>query len=459
MTDIIDLIRAATPYISFHRGKTFVLTIRASGLSDDPNFERLPDINLLSTIGVRLVIVLDYRAESQPLEPIDEHTRKEILDHLSFLRYQLESKLSKHITAVSGSFYSAMPYGVIDGQDMLYAGKPRTINQPLIQNLLNDDHVVIVSPYAMSLMGAPLILDPIELARDIAIKLSAEKLIFEAVDPLTTNTQSIERNGKSKDIFEFDQKRYNAKTSSNIEASNDNDVVSKGSQWFFPSKEWSLQEAKHYIDVVPSVKQQPFYNEFEALTLACERGVGRSHFLYPPYKGVLLKEIFTQQGQGTLISKVSRHNIRKALPSDVQEILALTQPLEQKGILKSRTPATIEKDIDDFYVLDIDNAVGACAGLKFYEENISGVVTKSAEIFSVVVKPELRKFNNGELMMQFLLHNAKVQGSAFAFLFTTQTKDWFMKQGFSTYNLKNLPLVKQEAFDKERNSSVLAIEF
>ena len=69
---------------------------------------------------------------------------------------------------------------------------------------------------------------------------------------------------------------------------------------------------------------------------ALEAGVRRAHLL-TPQSGDLLRELYTCDGAGTLISRDMYDSVRPAEDSDVVGILDLIQPLIDKGACQLRT--------------------------------------------------------------------------------------------------------------------------
>ena len=63
---------------------------------------------------------------------------------------------------------------------------------------------------------------------------------------------------------------------------------------------------------------------------ALEQGVTRAH-LVPPVGGALLKELYTLDGIGTLLSRDLYDGIRRAVPEDTPGIIELIQPLENQA--------------------------------------------------------------------------------------------------------------------------------
>ena len=65
--------------------------------------------------------------------------------------------------------------------------------------------------------------------------------------------------------------------------------------------------------------------------------------------------------------------------SKANEIIKLMEPFIEEGRLLPRSAETISECIDDFVIIENENQVIACAGLKVYEQE------KVGEIYALVV--------------------------------------------------------------------------
>ena len=88
---------------------------------------------------------------------------------------------------------------------------------------------------------------------------------------------------------------------------------------------------------------------YEVIT-ACKKGVPRSHIISSAEDGSLLKELYTRDGHGTMVYNDSYEVIRQAKLEDVNGIINLITPLEQKGILVKRSREKLEREIDYFVI-------------------------------------------------------------------------------------------------------------
>jgi amino-acid N-acetyltransferase len=67
LSAFVPSFRASAPYINAFRGKTFVVTFGGEVVADDtfPNF--IADLNLLASLGIRLVLVHGSRPQIEKL--------------------------------------------------------------------------------------------------------------------------------------------------------------------------------------------------------------------------------------------------------------------------------------------------------------------------------------------------------------------------------------------------------
>ena len=162
--------RSVAPYIHAFRGKTFVLAFGGEMLVDE-QFSRLAqDINLLTSLGVRLVLVhgvrpqvethlLERKAEIRYVEGLrvtDDAALACAKEAVGEVRVEIEAMLSTSlldtpmanadIRVVSGNFVTARPVGVRNGVDLLHTGVVRKINAQALRQRLDDNDIVLLSP-------------------------------------------------------------------------------------------------------------------------------------------------------------------------------------------------------------------------------------------------------------------------------------------------------------------------
>ena len=184
--DYSQWFRGSTPYISAHRGKTFVVFIGGDALAHSNITNIAHDLALLHVLGVRLVLVhggrpqLDAALPSSVLHNHRRITQPGDMDSVTgvygLLRSQLEGLFSTglpntplhnvDISVVSGNFVTAKPLGVIDGVDHLLTGQLRSLDSARIDQLLQAGNIVLQSPLGFSNSGQPFNLAAEELEGD-----------------------------------------------------------------------------------------------------------------------------------------------------------------------------------------------------------------------------------------------------------------------------------------------------
>ena len=181
----------------------------------------------------------------------------------------------------------------------------------------------------------------------------------------------------------------------------------------------------------------------------CRKGVKRAHLVSRNSDGVLLKELFTRDGVGTLLSSEPYDQIRQAKIDDVAGILALIEPLEREGILMRRSREILETEINHFFVVERDGLIIACAALYPY------IKEKMAEVACVAVHPEYRNSGYGDTLLSHMEQQAQQSSINRLFVLTTSSSHWFQERGFKQGEVQSLPMAKRGLYNYQRNSRVL----
>ncbi|MDN6450548.1 MAG: amino-acid N-acetyltransferase, partial [Enterobacterales bacterium] len=314
-----------------------------------------------------------------------------------------------HINVVSGNFIIAQPLGVDDGVDYCHSGRIRRIDEDAIHRQLDSGAIVLMGPVAVSVTGESFNLTSEEVATQLAIKLKAEKLIGFCSSQGVTN--------------------------------DDGSIVSE----LLPN------EAQTRIETLEASGD---YNSgtvrfLRGAVKACRSGVGRSHLISYQDDGALVQELFSRDGIGTQIVMESAEQIRRANINDIGGILELIRPLEQQGILVRRSREQLEREIDQFTIIERDNLTIACAALyPFPEERIG-------EMACVAVHPDYRSSSRGEALLKRVAAQARQMGLEKLFVLTTRSIHWFQERGFTPAEVDVLPMQKQELYNYQRRSKIL----
>lgn len=394
--------RASTPYIRAHSGRTFVVMLGADALDSDNAVNIVHDLALLHVLGVRLVVV--HGANIEPDGPVTSSRLADIQAAVATARSKLESLFTtgiplsplrdRHIPLASGNLVTARPIGVVDGVDQLAAGTVRRVQVDVIRALLGTDSVVLISPVGYGTAGATYALGAEQLAAGIAGDLGADKLIvFDACSRIADRS----------DLTTDELKQLRA-------------------TW-----EHDARTARR----------------LDALQEACRRGVPRAHLIGLNEDGVLLRELFTAEGAGTQVSDGDYRMIRRAVPTDASAVIELMRPLEASGALAPRPQEFIERQIENFFVAELDGTLTGCCALFPLDET-------SAELACLV---------GGGAVGPRLLESVEQAGRARhlrrVFALTTQAADWFLEHGFAKTSVDALPVDRKALYNYRRNSHVL----
>ncbi len=425
----VNWFRNSSPYINAHRGRTFVVMLSGE-LLDGPRLPTLiHDLALLNSLGIKLVLVHGARpqisarlAESGIESTFEQHMRitdsaalNGVMAAVGALRLKLEGLFSMGlanspmynagIRLISGNFVIAKPVGVRNGFDYQHTGEVRRIEVDAIRQQLSNGNVVLLSPLGCSPTGELFNLNAEEVVSNTAIALAADKLILMGNDLRL--------------------------------ADNNGDMV----------RELSPQQAGKLL-ADDQLQDNGVDRQLTAACHAASNGVGRAHLIDANDDGALLKELFTRDGCGTLVTRETYETLRGARIDDVGGILELIEPLEADGTLVRRSRELLENEIQRFAIIERDGMVIACAALYPFPDD------KTGELACVAVHPGYRKGERGAQLLGYLERRAKEQGLTSLFVLTTLTAHWFQQQGFELAGVEALPGARKSLYNWQRNSKV-----
>ncbi|MEE9333374.1 MAG: amino-acid N-acetyltransferase [Granulosicoccaceae bacterium] len=420
--------REASPYIHAHRGKKMVLCLPGSMVAAERIDTLVSDLILLSHLGLQLVLCFGLRSEldahltssNQSASVVDDRRITTdaalvgLLQAAGDMRARLEAQLSRglpntpmsgtHLSVCSGNFISAQPYGIHNGVDYLHTGTVRQVNAHSINSLLESGQLVVLPPIGYSPTGDVFNVKTEEIASEAAIALNADKLVF-FVDQLPIDeTGALIRQASS----------------SEMEAA-------------------ALQHGN--IDIVSTLNYS---------VQSCKRGVARVHLVVSNKPDALLKELFTRDGGGTLVTAGLWESIRQAQIQDVGGIIKLIEPLQQDGSLVARSREQLELDIDNFMVCERDGMIVACAALFIPDEDTDGY----AQIACVATHEDYQGAGRADKLLLALEKRARTAGITRVLLLSTRAAHWFIQRGFNEVDLQTLPAGRQALYNAQRNSKV-----
>ena len=165
--------------------------------------------------------------------------------------------------------------------------------------------------------------------------------------------------------------------------------------------------------------------------------------------------MFSNDGIGTLVHTNEYQAIRRAQRKDARGLCALIKNSVENDELLPRTLAEIEREVDDFYVFEVDGNLAGCAALHPYPD------TKQAEMACVCVAAKYENQGIGVRMMQYVEDQARQAGVRTLFCLSTQAVNYFVqKGGFRPGSPDDLPPARRVRYDASgRRSKVLTKRF
>ena len=416
-------LRGILQYIPQFREKTFVIAVDGAIVTDENFANILLDIAVLRSLNIRVVLVhgaavqIRALAEKQGIQAsnldgtgvTDAPTLQLAIDAANRVTHQILEGLSVNdLRAACANAIIAHPMGILQGVDHLFTGKVQRVDSELLQTLLDRGIIPILPPLGFDGEGKTYRVNSDSIALAVTEALKATKLIFFILEEGLRHNQQLIRKMPVADL----QKLVHAAAGG------------------FAGE--MLSKASH-------------------AAAACAAGVERVHIVSGREDEGLLAEVFSNEGIGTLIYANEYEQIRPAKKKDIRAIQRLTKKAVEAEELMRRTRTEIEKNLADYYILEIDKNPIACVALHVYPDQNLG------ELASLFVHPAHENQGIGRKMIQFVENKARETGLAKLITLSTQAFTYFQsKAGFAEATPDDLPPARREKYDQSgRNSKVM----
>jgi amino-acid N-acetyltransferase len=419
LTDLRGILR----YIPQFREKTFVIGVDGAIVTDENFGNILMDIAVLRSLNIRIVMVhgasaqIKLLAAEQGLSPsnldgsgiTDEATLKVSLTAANRLSHEILEGLSANdLRAACTNAIIAHPLGIIHGVDHLFTGKVERVDVELLQRLLDNGIIPVLPPLGFDGDGKTYRVNSDSIALAVAETLKAVKLMFiTAHDGILVRDRVIRQ---------------------------------------MPVADLETVLAMQRDEVHPAMLSKAIH-----AAAACKAGVPRVHVINGSVEEGLLAEVFTNEGVGTLIYGNEFQQIRRAMKKDIRNILNLTKSSVASEELVKRTRSSIEKQLGDYYIFEIDKNPVGCVALHPYPEQ------KQGELAFLYVSPAHENQGIGRKLVQFVETRARELGLSGLIALSTQAFTYFQsKAGFVEGSPDDLPPDRRERYEQSgRNSKVL----
>jgi amino-acid N-acetyltransferase len=417
-------LRGILQYVPRFQGQIFIIAIDGAIIADENFGNLLVDIAVLRSLGIKVVLVHGIGQQIVELStmrkiPISNADGTGITDPATLdLAIRASSRVSHALVegltqntlkCATTNAVRALPLGIIKGVDQQLTGKVERIDRDFLSELIEKQIVPVVSPISFGPDGKSLRVNSDLLAAELAEALHATKIIY-----LTPQAG-----------LEID------------------DAI---------RRDISIDALRKILEIEPSRISPESLSKAQHAVKAIETGTPRVHIVDGRVFDGLLNEIFSSDGVGSLVYGNDYQQIRQARKSDVRLIYNLTRAAVRREELIHRTQQAIEKNIDQFFVFEIDENIIAVVTLYFYPDK-----PQLAEVGSLYVMPFYHNRGIGKKMVEYACMQAKERGVKSVIALSTQSFGFFTNVvGFEEATKEVLPDARLKLYEESgRNAKVL----
>ncbi len=417
-------LRGILNYVPRFHGQIFVIALDGVIVADENLPNLLLDVAVLRSLQIKVVLVHGIGHQLKELSvirqiPLSDTDGSGVTDAATLdLAIRASSRVSHQILeglTQSGlkcaitNCVRAAPVGVMKGVDHQFSGKVDRIDTDFITHLISAGAIPIIQPIGFDRDGHSLRINSDLLATELATELHATKIVFLAPHA------GFEIRGELR-------------------------------------RQIGLDELSGLLATQPDAVDSRVHSKAQHAVRAISAGVPRVHLVDGRIHDALLSEVFSNEGVGTLVYGNDYQQIRKATRRDTRRIYNLTRHAVKREELVHRTLQAVERNIDNFYVFEIDENLIACVSLTFYPDK-----PEVAEIGSLYVLPFHHRRGIGKKMIEFACLEAKQRGATQVIALSTQSFTFFSAVcGFTETTKAALPAARLQAFEQsQRNPRIL----
>jgi len=420
-------LRGILNYVPRFQNQIFIIAIDGAIVADENFSNVLLDIAVLRSLQIRVVLVhgigrqLRELAEARGIA-ISDVDGTGVVDAATVdLAIRASSRVSHQVLegltqsglkcAITNSVRAA-PVGIMKGVDHQFAGRVDRIDTEFLRHLIDRQVVPIIQPVGFDRDGVSLRINSDLLAGALATALGATKIVYLTPHP------GLEIDGEMRHQIAF-------------------------------------EELSTLLDSRPAAIPAALLSKARHAVTAIRSGVPRVHLIDGRVHDALLNEIFSSEGVGTLVYGNDYQQIRRATRRDARIIYNLTRNAVKREELVHRTLQAVEKNIESFYVFEIDENIIGCVSLTVYPDQ-----PDTAEVGCVFVQPYHQDRGIGKKLVEFACLEAARRGARRVIALSTQSFKFFTGPcGFAEADKSILPPSRLEAYEKsQRNSRILVRE-
>ncbi len=167
---------------------------------------------------------------------------------------------------------------------------------------------------------------------------------------------------------------------------------------------------------------------------ACRAGIPRVHLLDGKMRGVLVEELFSEEGVGTMVHTDSYREIRPLKEEDIPELLSMIARSVVDSKLVNRNYEDIAARMDSYYVLTLDDSIVGCVAVYPYPEH------HSAELGCLYIKHRHEGRGYGRALCEFAKRKAEEMGMEFIFALSQSAVHYFRdRMHYAEFSRDSLP--------------------
>jgi amino-acid N-acetyltransferase len=424
LADLREILR----YVPQYRERLFVIALDGAVVEDDNFRNLLLDIALLRSLRIEVALVhgaghqIRRLAEMAGQAPsnidgtgvTDATTLQLALTAANRVTHEILEGLSANdLRGACGNALVAHPAGILQGVDHQYTGRVERVDTALLRGLLGQDILPVIPPLGCDGEGNTWRLNSDAVAVEVARALEAVKLIYLT----TAEGVTVRRGDEPPELM----------------------------------RHLTVEEAEQILKDQRAEVAGETVSKLAHAVRAARNGVPRIHIIDGRVHEGLLAEVFSNEGVGTLVHTNEYQAIRRARRKDARAILALIRSGIESDELVRRSLTEIERQIEDYFVFEVDSSPGGCAALHVYPE------LKKGELACVCVAPKYENQGIGAKLMQFIEGQARGAGLSELYCLSTQAVNYFVqKGGYRLGTPDDLPPIRRERYDRSgRRSQVL----
>jgi len=367
-------LRGILNYVPRFLGQTFVVSIDGSIIGHENLPNLLLDLAVLRSLRINVIIVhgigkqLNELAAERGIEITDSDGTGPVDDPTLDLAIRASARVSHEILegvtktgqrcAITNSV-RATPKGVIKGIDHQRNGRINQIDSDFLSHLIQQNIIPIIQPIGFDRDGHTLRINSDLLAVETAYALNATKVIYITAESGLVIDGSLRRQISINEL------------------------------------EGILENEKAHA-LAPSVRSKAEHG-----LKAIRKDISRIHILDGSIHDGMLREVFSNDGVGSLIYGNEYQQIRSATSDDAPLLYHLIRTSMKKEELVDRSLSSIEERISDYFVYEIDgNLIGSVLLSRFDDD------PTAIELNSLFVHPLYQKKGIGKKLVDFAVIEA-----------------------------------------------------